>query len=206
MQGRQPGSPASSFAAPKPSRPVVKVLWALVPVVTFTLLAFAPATYLAARRRRPADWLGVAFFAVNTAAFCLGMVFAADPGQPYTSGDVIGITAMCIGFVVAPVHFLVMDRKAVWERFAAAQGFAGAPGFAAPPAAHPAQPGYGWPPQPPPTSYTPTLYQPQPQPGYAAPAPAPEDAARAELRQLGELLRRQAADGGNPDAWRDGGR
>jgi hypothetical protein len=39
-----------------------------------------------------------------------------------------------------------------------------------------------------------------------ASASAPDDAARAELRELGELLRRQAADGTPGDPFRDGGR
>ena len=229
MSGRRPGSSAA-FVPPGPSRPAVKVLWALVPVLSCSLLAFVPALYLAARRNRARDWWGVAFFSGTTVAFIVGLVFSAPPGEAYRVGDFVGMIALLVGLVAAPVHFLFMDQFRIWQSLT---GLYGAPvvqpGYAVPsgyPAqpGYSAQPGYGYPPVQPPYAAQQYVPAPQPpfqaqpqfrsQPGQTAPMPAPtpvpDDAARAELRELGELLRRQASDGAmethDPEAWREGRR
>lgn len=225
MYGRQPGTPPSSFAAPGPSRPVAKVLWALVPLLSCSLLAFAPAVYLAVRRKRLRDWAGVVFFAAVTAALAAGTQLSAAPGQPYRTGDYVGMAALAVGCLLGPLHFLLMDREREWY------GRSGPP-LPPPPQQYLAAPtaGYGYPPPlQQPVPYAPAFHQPQPQPGpqpqhqpqpgplHQPPQPGPQppyqpqpasadDAARAELRELGELLRRQAADGGAQDGRPDGGR
>ncbi|MFF4651260.1 hypothetical protein [Streptomyces sp. NPDC001380] len=233
MYGPQPGTSAPYPAPPGPSRPAVRALWALLPVLTCGVLAFGPALYLAVRRGRPRDWAGAAFFTATAVTLCLCAVLGGSKpkGAAYGPADYTGITMMVVGLLLAPVHFLVMDRPREWQAAAPRPApWTGGPA----PYPLPPQPGHGYPQVPPP--YTPTAHRPQPQPysgplpypGPAAPqppappapapglAPAPvadggDAAARAELRELGELLRRQAADGDPgpgpaPAPWRDGPR
>ncbi|WP_157876170.1 hypothetical protein, partial [Peterkaempfera griseoplana] len=93
---------------------MAKVLWALVPLLSCSLLAFAPAVYLAVRRRRARDWAGVVFFAGVSAALMVATQLAAKPGQPYNAGDAVGMTALGVGCLLGPVHFLLMDREREW--------------------------------------------------------------------------------------------
>ncbi|MFB7948473.1 hypothetical protein ACFC6L_26550 [Kitasatospora phosalacinea] len=183
-----------------PYRRGPSVLLALVPVLSCGLLGMVPSMVLAVDRRRRADKIGAAVFGpMQVALFVVaGLTPEGQPIDDLTAG--LLLLPLCLA---APVHFLLMNRRDQW------------PAPAPTPYPHPHPYAYAY---PQPAAYPqPTHPQPahpqaaHPQPGYPAapyppavplappaPAPAPAPAAPtgvSELRELGELLRRQAGDG-----------
>ncbi|WP_051966727.1 hypothetical protein [Kitasatospora mediocidica] len=187
MAGHYPsqfGPPSPPPRVPGPFGVPAKVLLALLPVLTAGLLGFVPALLLARRRRRGVDVAGAVVFGclLGLMVVCGGL--AGDKRQVVANG--IGMATMVVLIFVPPVHFLLMDRRAVW----------GVP--VAPQPAYP-QPYAQAYPQAYPQSYAPQ--PPHPAPGYPSPQPShqPQPSTQApvdELQQLGELLRRQAEGGG----------
>ncbi|MFE2728028.1 hypothetical protein [Kitasatospora sp. NPDC059327] len=205
-------------AATGPYGVLGRVLLTLTPLVTVGLLGMIPSLLLAIRRRRAYDILGAVVFAGLFLTFLVCAGVAGSTGDAPTA-DTVGMVAMVLMWFGAPLHFLAMDLRAVWEA-----GRPKAPAQAAhypPPAApyaHPV-PGAAYAPAPapgyavplgvpaPPGAAAPST--PPPAPGYGYPAPAPYPPTRVptappapatgeELRELGELLRRQAREGGRP--------
>ncbi|MFE6055065.1 hypothetical protein ACFQ6N_30310 [Kitasatospora sp. NPDC056446] len=185
------GTPYGPGPAPGPA-PVpgrfgtpARVLCALAPLVTFGLLGVLPPLLLAVRRRRAYDILGAAVFC---ALLLVMFVSAGIAGTLKNStADITGQITLAVLWLAPTAYFLLMDRRAVWE--------------AGPPRPHKtplAAPPYGPPVAAP---YAATV------PGYGAPVPvaapaatpvvpaAPASPAAPEtghdLRELGELLRRQ---------------
>ncbi|MGV9269972.1 hypothetical protein ACWDRR_35580 [Kitasatospora sp. NPDC003701] len=210
-------SPPGPTRSPGPYGVLGRVLCALTPLVTVGLLGMIPSLLLAIRRRRAYDILGALVFAglFLTYLVCAGV--AGGTGDAPTA-DTVGMVAMVVMWFGAPLHFLAMDLRAVWE---AGKPKAPAPAAQYPPPAAPyaqpaapyAQPapGAGYAPTPapgyaapfgaptPPGAAAPSTPPPAPGYGYQSPYTAPSAPATGEeLRELGELLRRQAREGGRP--------
>ncbi|MFD4659928.1 hypothetical protein ACFWP2_30355 [Kitasatospora sp. NPDC058444] len=199
-QGYAPGAGAVAGPAPIPGRfgVVARVLCAAAPLVTFGLLGAVPSLLLAVRRRRAYDILGAAVFCALLLAMIVSAGVAGTLKNP--TADTTGQITLAVLWLLPTAHFLVMDSRAVWLAGPPAPQAArqAAPHAAAPQAASPyaapyaaTMPGYGAP-TPPPAAPA-ALITPAPTaPAHpAAPAPqAPETAH--DLRELGELLRRQA--------------
>ncbi|MEU1289359.1 hypothetical protein [Kitasatospora sp. NPDC005856] len=212
-QGYAPDSPpapaTAAGPAPIPGRfgVAARVLCALAPLVSFGLLGAVPSLLLAVRRRRAYDILGAAVFCALLLAMIVSAGVAGTLKNP--TADTTGQITLAVLWLLPTAHFLVMDSRAVW--------LAGPP---APQAAQPSAPphvvapyassyaattpGYGAP-TPPPTARTiqiapaspaspafpaPTAHPTPPLPPAPTAHPAPETAH--DLRELGELLRRQA--------------
>ncbi|MFD0279731.1 hypothetical protein ACFVHB_38370 [Kitasatospora sp. NPDC127111] len=190
----RPGMAAGPFGV------LGRILWALVPVVTIGLLGVIPSLLLAIRRRRIYDVIGAVVFTGLFAAYliCAGV---AGSIKDAPTADTIGMVSMMLLWFGAPLHFLAMDLRVVWD---AGRPKAPAPAaYYAPPAApaYPAAPAAGYAPTVPGAPYGSAPGPvPAPAPGYAPPAPgaAPAHTTGDELRELGELLRRQAREGGRP--------
>ncbi|MFE1318812.1 hypothetical protein [Kitasatospora phosalacinea] len=177
-----------------PYRRGPSVLLALVPVLSCGLLGMVPSMVLAVDRRRRADKIGAAVFApMQVALFIVaGLTPEGQPIDDLTAG--LLLLPLCLA---APVHFLLMNRRDQWPAPAPAPApyphpyayaypqAAGYPQAVAHPQAvtHP-QAGYPTAPYPPAAPHAPV----------APPAPAAPTGV-SELRELGELLRRQAGDG-----------
>ncbi|MFI8084073.1 hypothetical protein ACIF6L_25125 [Kitasatospora sp. NPDC086009] len=162
---RRPGEAAGPYGV------LGRVLCVLTPLVTVGLLGMIPSLLLAVRRRRAYDILGAAVFAALFLTYLVCAGVAGGTGDAPTA-DTVGMVAMVLMWLGAPLHFLAMDLRAVWEagRPKAPAGAAYYPSPAAPygpPVSGPAYPqapvsGYG------PPFGTPT---PPPAPGYGYPAP-----------------------------------
>ncbi|MFD8756912.1 hypothetical protein ACFV0O_38935 [Kitasatospora sp. NPDC059577] len=209
---------AAVGAAPIPGRfgTPARVACAAAPLLTFGLLGAIPSLLLAVRRRRAYDVLGAVVFCALLLTMIVSAGISGSLKDP--TADVTGQITLAVLWLTPTAHFLLMDRRAVWEagRRPAPQApypspypaptaspYAGpsaspyaatAPGPDASPYAGPSAspyaataPGYGVPvPAGGPAPTTPTA-----PPAPAAPAtPAPGTAH--DLRELGDLLRRQA--------------
>ncbi|MFD8478935.1 hypothetical protein [Kitasatospora sp. NPDC059673] len=166
-----------------PYRIWVTLLCAAVPVLTLGILGMVPSLVLAVGRRRRADIVG----AIVIGLMQLGLYVAA--GLTPSGGKIntlVGVLVLLPLWIGTPVHFLLMNQRRFWPDAVAAP----------PPYPYPAYPGYPasattYPtgaPYPPPVA-PPAVTTPPP-----AAAPGGVTGA-AELRELGELLRRQAGDG-----------
>jgi len=180
------GHPYGQFgAAPGgPSSRGIKTLYCLVPLLTVGVFGTVPSLVLAVRRRRAVDVVGAVVFGALqlTMYVCLGL---KPGGSTDTVYDIVGAPAMVLLWLAAPVHFLLMDTRRFW-------------GAALPqpgtwqPSMHPSVP-------PPPASYAPAGVMPGVMPAVLPPQPAATPPAPADdLQQLGELLRRQVREGGQP--------
>ncbi|MGW7444217.1 hypothetical protein [Kitasatospora sp. NPDC054795] len=201
--GPVPGPPAPGGVAgpaPIPGRfgVVVRVLCALAPLVTFGLLGVVPSLLLAVRRRRAYDILGAAVFCALLLAMIVSAGVAGTLKNP--TADTTGQITLAVLWLLPTAHFLVMDSRAVW--------LAGPPAPQAVPRTAPqvlspyavpnvspygaTVPGYGAPAQAaaPAHAPVPAPVAPTATAASAPSAPAPETAH--DLRELGELLRRQA--------------
>ncbi|MER7707028.1 hypothetical protein ABTX81_29525 [Kitasatospora sp. NPDC097605] len=195
-----------------------RVLVVLAPLLTVGLLGMVPSLLLAVRRRRAYDILGAVVYAGLFLTFfiCMGIAGSYPKGEA-PAADAVGTTMMVVLWFTPPVHFLLMDRRVVWSAGRPARP--PVPAGAYPPPAgygYPAPtapvPPYQQPAQPYPAAQPYGAAAPHPQaarpypavdshpsaishppvraagPGAAAAGPATSD----ELRELGELLRRQA--------------
>ncbi|MFG2843179.1 hypothetical protein ACGF12_08380 [Kitasatospora sp. NPDC048296] len=196
----------------------LRVLCALAPLLSFGLLGAVPALLLAVRRRRAYDIVGAVVFCALLLTLIVSAGIAGSLKDP--TADVTGGITLGVLWFTPTVHFLAMDSRAVWEAGRPASkyptsptgpsyGTPAAPQTAplyGPPTVLPAAPSYGPPVGSP---YAPQAVSPYAAtvPGYGAPAaapapaavPAPAPAAETahDLRELGELLRRQASEGGS---------
>ncbi|MEU3776488.1 hypothetical protein AB0F11_25475 [Streptomyces sp. NPDC032472] len=168
----------------------LRVLFALLPVLSCGFLGWATMLRLAIVTRKSADWILLAVnFALTVAWIAL---IGADP-TPNTDGwqGNTGAFGTILTGVATCVYFLVADIRH-YERKAAARTAAWYPGQPAPyvpPQAQAAGPAYGYP-QP---QVQPQV-QPQPQPQTPAHGPVTPPRigqVRAELDELSELLRQQ---------------
>ncbi|MFI6152076.1 hypothetical protein ACIBCA_05240 [Kitasatospora sp. NPDC051170] len=192
-----PGPPPAPAAIPGRLGTTARVLFALAPVLTFGLLGAVPSLVLAVRRRRAYDIAGAVVFCGLLFALIVSAGIAGRLQNP--TADVTGqITLFLLWFAPTP-HFLLMDRREVWEAGRPApQPSPPAPSYAAPqaqpytsPYASPyarTTPGYGTPAAP---------YAPAPSQAPTTPATpvAPVTGATDDLKELGELLRRQSREG-----------
>ncbi|MEV4614419.1 hypothetical protein AB0K43_17745 [Kitasatospora sp. NPDC049258] len=193
MSGHPYGQSAPATGGPH--HPGVKVLYCLVPPLTLGLLGMVPSLVLAVRRRRPVDLLGAVLFGLVqlTVYVCLGLSPDDGRGSAYS---VLGGLCLFVLMLLAPAHFLLMDRARVWLAAGPqpAPQLPTGPMAAMVPMAAPAMPAAwptpapGWPPAPAP------LPGPMSAP-VPAQLPAPAPATADDLQQLGELLRRQAQEG-----------
>ncbi|MFJ2575474.1 hypothetical protein [Kitasatospora aureofaciens] len=169
------GIPGAASAAPGRFGVPVRVLCALAPLLTAGLLGAVPSLVLAIRRRRPYDVVGAV---VYCALFLTMIVCAGIAGSLKASAaDVVGQVALGLLWLTPSLHFLLMDRRPLWEPTAPA-----APTFS--PYAS-TMPGHITPPPAAPPAAPPAV------PPAAPPTAPPAD----DLRELGELLRRQAREG-----------
>ncbi|WP_158845369.1 hypothetical protein [Streptomyces sp. NRRL WC-3742] len=191
-----PGPPPAPAAIPGRLGTTARVLFALAPVVTFGLLGAVPSLVLAVRRRRAYDIAGAVVFCGLLLTLIVSAGIAGRLKDP--TADLTGqITLFVLWFAPTP-HFLLMDRREVWE--AGRPAPQPSPSYAAPQAQPhtspyaPTAPGYGAPAAP---------YAPPPPQAAAAPAAlaapatpvAPVTGAADDLKELGELLRRQSREG-----------
>ncbi|MFE5583607.1 hypothetical protein [Kitasatospora sp. NPDC056531] len=188
VPGAVPGAAPAAGRAPVPGRfgVTLRVLCALAPLLSFGLLGAVPALLLAVRRRRAYDVVGAVVFCALLLTLVVSAGIAGSLKDP--TADLTGEITLGVLWLTPTAHFLAMDSRAVWE--------AGRPASKSPapqtvPQAVPqAVPSYGPPAGSP---YAATV------PGYGVPAAAPAPAAETahDLRELGELLRRQASEGGS---------
>ncbi|MFD7907471.1 hypothetical protein ACFV4G_35200 [Kitasatospora sp. NPDC059747] len=223
MAGQYPGTfgPPPGAAAQPPGRPSasVRVLCALVPLLTAGVFGPLPSLVLAIRRRRPYDIAGAVVYCLLllTMVVCAGV--ASDTKA--SAANVIGEIALALLWLTPTLHYLVMDRRSLWAPAPyapspAAPYGATTPGHTAPSPAAPygaTTPGHTAPsPAAPYGATTPGHTAPSPAapygattPGHTAPSPAAPYGATTpghtapppadDLRELGELLRRQAREG-----------
>ncbi|MFF2045823.1 hypothetical protein ACFVVX_35910 [Kitasatospora sp. NPDC058170] len=208
MAGHYP-QPGPMPAAAPPLRPGMaagpygvlgKVLCAVTPVVTVGLLGMIPSLLLAIRRRRWFDILGAVVFAGLFLTYLVGAGVAGNDKSAH-GADTAGMTAMLLMWFGAPLHYLLMDSRALWNAARPQPTVLPTPpGYYPPPASPYAQTAPVMPYAPPPGYATPAPVSmpntaPTPAPAPPAAAPAAPPAASDDLRELGELLRRQAREG-----------
>nr|BFD92990.1 hypothetical protein KitaXyl93_43500 [Kitasatospora sp. Xyl93] len=205
VPGVQPGAAAMGVQAAIPGRfgVTARVLCTVAPLLTFGLLGAVPSLLLAVRRRRAYDIAGAVVFCALLLAMIVSAGVAGTLKNP--TADTTGSVTLAVLWLLPPAHFLLMDSRAVW--LAGPPAPSAAP-RAVPPYTAPNVPSYTAPNVP---SYTAPNVPPYAAtvPGYGAPAPtaptapvapiptAPPPAPPAhetdhDLRELGELLRRQA--------------
>jgi hypothetical protein len=177
-----------------------RVALSLVPLVTLSLLAFVPSVVLAARRRHRGDVVGAVAIGLTELAMLVCLTLAGQASRE--PADTLGACLLVVLLFGTPVHFLVMDQRAVWARLRPEQ--APAPGYpqpypAQPQPAHPypayGQPAYGQPvPQPPVAQPYPMDRPPAAQPPAAQPfAPQPPAAQPPVVQQSPPAVRQPPA-------------
>ncbi|MEU3063287.1 hypothetical protein AB0P12_21680 [Streptomyces subrutilus] len=174
----------------------LRVLFALLPVLSCGFLAWGSMLRLALVTRRPRDWWMLLVTGVLAVAAMTLIQLDPTPETDGWQGSLGAATSILTGFAVC-VYFLVFDIR--HHEAGAARGAVWYPAQPAPYLTHPtAQQGYGYPqsqppqlpPQPPhatPVAHTAPHAAPPP---HATPPPRLGQ-VRAELDELSELLRRQ---------------
>ncbi|MFF0294439.1 hypothetical protein ACFYST_24060 [Kitasatospora sp. NPDC004614] len=168
-----------------PPRIWVTLLCAAVPVLTLGMLGMVPSLVLAVGRRRRADIVGAVVIGLMQLGLYVGAGLTPEGG---TINNLVGLLLLLPLFLGTPVHYLLMNQRRFWPQAVATP----------PPYPYPAYPGYSAsaPTYPSGTPYPYPAPAPVAQPATPPPAAAPGGATgTAELRELGELLRRQAGDG-----------
>ncbi|WP_405762022.1 hypothetical protein [Streptomyces sp. NBC_00045] len=173
----------------------LRVLFALLPVLSCGFLGWGTMLRLAVVTRKPRDWWLLALNCVLTVAWIA--LIGADP-TPKTDGwqgNTGAFGVILTGFATC-VYFLVADIRHHEARAVAARTGAWYPAQPAPyvPPQQQPRPAYGYPPvqQTPIPTPTPTptpTPNPNPAPGPATPPRIGQ--VRAELDELSELLRKQ---------------
>ncbi|MFE9561025.1 hypothetical protein ACFYM0_07955 [Streptomyces sp. NPDC006487] len=205
-----PGTPPPHGHQPSTGGVVaLRVLFALLPILSCGFLAWGTMLRLALVTRKPRDWW---LFGASCAAEVLSLaLIGADPtpdasawqGNAGAFGTLLNGLVVCIYYLVAEIrHFEALKAGP------AAAGWYPPPASPYVPPQQQAGPAYGYPPAAQ-TAQQPQHQQPQhqqpqhqPQPQQPAPQQAPESApaptppprigqVRAELDELSELLRRQ---------------
>lgn len=199
-----PGTPPPHGHQPSTGGVVaLRVLFALLPILSCGFLAWGTMLRLALVTRKPRDWwlLGTSVVAEVVSLALIG----ADPtpdasgwqGNTGAFGTLLNGLVVCIYYLVAEIrHFEELKARP------AAAGWYPPPASPYVPPQQPAGPAYGYPPvaqtapqqpQQPHQPRQPAPQQPQQAP-ESAPAPTPPPRigqVRAELDELSELLRRQ---------------
>ncbi|MFB6889181.1 hypothetical protein ACFCX4_07690 [Kitasatospora sp. NPDC056327] len=171
----QPYATTTAVPPPVPGRQagpygvLGRTLVVLAPLLTVGLLGMVPSLLLAVRRRRGYDILGAALFGALFLAYiiCVGIAGSYGKGEAPTA-DAVGTTAMVLMWLTTPVHFLLMDRRAVWASGRAART------PAAPAASYAPTAGYGYPAPAAPVQPYPQARPYPPAPSYGTPAPYPQ--------------------------------
>ncbi|MFF2148499.1 hypothetical protein [Kitasatospora sp. NPDC058190] len=202
--GAVPGAAPAAGRAPVPGRfgVTLRVLCALAPLLSFGLLGAVPALLLAVRRKRAYDIVGAVVFCALLLTLIVSAGIAGSLKDP--TADLTGEIALGVLWLTPTAHFLVMDSRAVWEAGRPASKALASPTVPqtalsyGPPAVPQTAPSYGPPVGSPYAATVPGYGVPAAAPA-PAPAPAPSPAAETahDLRELGELLRRQAGEGGS---------
>ncbi|MGW0700931.1 hypothetical protein ACWD0A_16770 [Streptomyces sp. NPDC002867] len=209
------------YAPPQPPREVsasvivLRVLFALMPMISCGLLSWATMLRLAVVTRRPRDW---ALFAatVLAVAVCFGMVMSDPTADLELPRSNVAIAVLLAIGVLVVTYYLFAETKHFATR---PQAYYGPPpqphfGYGYPPPSATA-PTHGSPcttpplharpqpapqpqaaPQPPPAPHPAPVPQPQAAPRPATPASEPPrsgriDQVRAELDELSDLLRKE---------------
>lgn len=201
-----PGTPPPHGHQPTTGGVVaLRVLFALLPILSCGFLAWGTMLRLALVTRKPRDWWLLA--ASGVAEVMALALIGADPtedasgwqGNAGAFGTLLNGLAVCIYYLVAEIrHFEALKAGP------AAAGWYPPPVSPYVPPQQQAGPAYGYPPaaQPAPQQHPQHPQHPQHQPQQPAPQQAPEPApaptppprigqVRAELDELSELLRRQ---------------
>lgn len=197
-----PGTPPPHGHQPSTGGVVaLRVLFALLPILSCGFLAWGTMLRLALVTRKTRDWW---LMGASGAALILWLGFIGADPTPDTSGwqgNVGAFGTLATGLAVC-VYYLVAEIR----HFEALKAGPAAAGWYPPPASPyvpPQQqtgPAYGYPPAAQPAQHQPPQapHQPPQAPRQAAPEPAPAPAppprigqVRAELDELSELLRRQ---------------
>ncbi|MGW8779545.1 hypothetical protein ACWGNM_15990 [Streptomyces sp. NPDC055796] len=166
----------------------LRVLFALLPVLSCGFLGWGTMLRLAVVTRRPRDWWLLAVNCVLTVAWVALIGADQTPNTDGWQGNTGAFGIIITGFLTC-VYFLVADIQHHAARPAAATApwYPAQPAPYVPPQAHPQRPAYGYPP-PAHQQQTPTP-TPAPAPGPATPPRIGQ--VRAELDELSELLRKQ---------------
>ena len=185
-----PGFPPPQGPTPTSGGVVaLRVLFALLPILSCGFLAWGTILRLAVVTRRIRDWvlLGVSFLLVTGWITLIGLDETPDTngwqGNTGAGGIILTGVATC-------VYFLIADIRHYEAKAAAGPWYPGgpAPYRTGPPQQHTR--GYGYPPAP--QHQTGPQQQPVPQQPPAGPTPPPRiGQVRAELDELSELLRNQ---------------
>ncbi|MFD0271618.1 hypothetical protein ACFVGY_34365 [Streptomyces sp. NPDC127106] len=200
-----PGLPPQQGPQPSSGGVVaLRVLFALIPVLSCGFLGWATMLRLAILTRRTMDWVLLVVNFVLTVAWLVLIDADKTPNLDGWQSDA-GAFGVILTGVATCIYFLVADIRH-HERMAAARATAWYPGqpapapYVSPQQTQPSQPGYGYPqaqtqPMQPRLRAQP-MPQPQPQPQPQPPAPSPATPprigqVRAELDELSELLRKQ---------------
>ncbi|MFJ6383423.1 hypothetical protein ACIQI7_25890 [Kitasatospora sp. NPDC092039] len=192
LPGARPGAAAVGGQAAIPGRfgVTARVLCTAAPLLTFGLLGAVPSLLLAVRRRRAYDIAGAVVFCALLLAMIVSAGVAGTLKNP--TADTTGSVTLAVLWLLPPAHFLLMDSRAVWLAGPPAPSAAprAVPPYAAPnvPPYAATVPGYG---APSPTAPTAPTAPVAPLPATPPPAPPPHETDH-DLRELGELLRRQA--------------
>jgi hypothetical protein len=166
---------------------VLRVLFAVLPVLSCGFLAWATMLRCAVVTRKGRDWGLFAATCVLSVAWVA--LIGADP-TPDTDGwqGNTGALGVIVTGFAACGYYLYADIRHHAAATAAAPWYPQGPAPYVPPQQPPRTPGYGYPPVP---QQTPApAPAPSPAPGPAAPPPRIGQ-VRAELDELSELLRKQ---------------
>ncbi|MFB7866280.1 hypothetical protein [Streptomyces sp. NPDC056069] len=173
---------------------VLRVVFAVLPLLSCGLLTWVTALRIGLLTRRVADWV---LLAVSVAVVIAGIVLMPDDPDTTQADWAVGL--VLVNAAAFTAYFLVVDIR---------HDRTGTRGQVPPPynpyaATVPQQPGYGYPPQPQPQTQPQPQPQPQtqPQPRQVAPQQPPVaspriDQVRAELDELSHLLRKDPREGG----------
>lgn len=179
---------------PGPLRIWANVLIAALPVLSLGVLGMAPSLVLAVRRRRAVDILGAVVIGLMELSLFVAAGLTPKGGK---ISDAVGFLLLLPMWIGTPVHFLLMNRRRFWPAPTSdpyPYSYPVAPTGPYPTASYPAA-SYPTVPYPAnPYQATAQAAAPHPAPPVAPVVPGPQTGA-AELRELGELLRRQAGDG-----------
>ncbi|MFD0348963.1 hypothetical protein ACFQ0M_28775 [Kitasatospora aburaviensis] len=109
-----PGPGTGPAAGPGPYGALGRTLCILAPLLSFGLLGMVPSLLLAIRRRRAYDFVGAVVFTGLFLAFLVSAGIAGGHSDG-TVLDKVGTVALVLLWFGAPLHFVGMDLRAVWD-------------------------------------------------------------------------------------------